>query len=365
MLRLSSPLLRVQPVPSAHPFVRNTRRTGSAVRHLPDPPVPGAPPGQWWPPPALDADWVRRTRGTVDLFHVHFGFESVEPERLEAWVEALDGIPYVLTVHDLQNPHLHDQRRHGDQLDVLVPAAAAVATLTPGAATAIRSRWHTDVQVIPHPHVAPLQEVGLPTSRPVDRFVVGLHLRALRANVRVGPLVTALAGLLATLPGAELWVHLHREVVDPGHPRHDPALLSLLARLHADGALRLTIHEPHDDPELFDHLRQVDLSVLPYAFGTHSGWVELCHDLGTAVLAPRTGFWHEQQRLLPFDWTPEGTPEPDGLAQALRQAYEERPRWAADRGSRSRQRREVSTAHERLYRRVLSTAGAASSEAAS
>ena len=38
-------------------------------------------------------------------------------------------------------------------------------------------------------------------------------------------------------------------------------------------------------------------SVLPYRFGTHSGWLEACYDLGTAVVAPTCGFYAEQQPL--------------------------------------------------------------------
>ena len=37
------------------------------------------------------------------------------------------------------------------------------------------------------------------------------------------------------------------------------------------------------------------MSVLPYRFGTHSGWLEACVDLGTAVVAPSCGFYAEQQ----------------------------------------------------------------------
>ena len=39
----------------------------------------------------------------------------------------------------------------------------------------------------------------------------------------------------------------------------------------------------------------LDVSVLPYRFGTHSGWLEACFDLGTAVVAPSCGFYAEQR----------------------------------------------------------------------
>ena len=34
--------------------------------------------------------------------------------------------------------------------------------------------------------------------------------------------------------------------------------------------------------------------VLPYRFGTHSGWIELCRDLGVHVLAPDCGHYADQ-----------------------------------------------------------------------
>ncbi len=136
---------RVLAIPSAHPYAERLRAVGpdaerSSVLHLSDPPVAGAPDGQWWPPPALDADWVHAHAGEVDVIHLHFGFDASSPDDLRRWVEALDGagIPLVLTVHDLANPHFTDQTDHLARLDVLVPAAAAVITLTEGAAAQIR-----------------------------------------------------------------------------------------------------------------------------------------------------------------------------------------------------------------------------------
>ena len=135
--------LRVLPIPAAHPYplqLRPEPGDGSAVVHLADPVVPDAPAGQWWPPPALESDWVREHGDEVDVVHLHFGFDASEPTELERWCDSLDAadIPLVLTVHDLVNPHFVDQREHLARLDVLVPRAAAVVTLTEGAAPADR-----------------------------------------------------------------------------------------------------------------------------------------------------------------------------------------------------------------------------------
>ena len=41
------------------------------------------------------------------------------------------------------------------------------------------------------------------------------------------------------------------------------------------------MHDYFTDDELWGYLQALDVSVLPYRFGTHSGWLEACHDLGT------------------------------------------------------------------------------------
>ena len=87
-----TPALRVLAIPSAHPYserLRSTSPDASRVVHLDDPAVPGAPAVQWWPPTALDAEWVRRHAGEVDVVHLHFGFDAASPADLSRWVRAL------------------------------------------------------------------------------------------------------------------------------------------------------------------------------------------------------------------------------------------------------------------------------------
>ena len=161
----AAPPLTVASVPSGHVYVRHLAPVegGGAVRLAdPDPSDPGRAAGAtWWPPVMLDPDWARAA--DVDVFHLHFGFDTCPPERLEQLTRVLRerGTPFVFTVHDLRNPHHDDRRMHDAQLDVLVPAADALVTLTPGAAQQIAQRWGREAVVIPHPHV-----VDLPTIAP-------------------------------------------------------------------------------------------------------------------------------------------------------------------------------------------------------
>ena len=315
-------MLRIASVPSDHVYVRHLEPLGAPcwVR-LSDPPVPGAPPGQWWPSPVLEPAWVGRHAADFDIVHIHFGFEHRTPAELQALVATLRDLakPLVLTVHDLVNPHLAVQAAHDAGLDVLVPAADALVTLTPGAAREIARRWGRRASVLPHPHVVELERLHRPRPER-SGFLVGLHSTA-RANDGSGLVRSALADVVSALPGARL---------HPGHERRP------------------------DDEELWDHLATLDVLVLAYRFGTHSGFVEACHDLGTTVVAPRTGHLAEQHPLIGYDLG-----SGSSLAAAIRRAHDERPCWQADPRSRARQREALAAAHAQLYADSAATRAAA------
>ena len=87
--------------------------------------------------------------------------------------------------------------------------------------------------------------------------------------------------------------------------------------------------------------------MLPYRFGTHSGWLEACVDLGTGVLVPVTGHYADQHGH------PVYGPGVDGLADAVRSIYAGRCRARPTAPDRRQQRRQIALSHERMYRAVL------------
>jgi beta-1,4-mannosyltransferase len=348
-------------VPGDHDYVAHTadeRVPGVDVLELPRAAGSG-----WAPSPALDAAWVAANAHRFDVLHLHFGFEGRTPQQLEELVGAVHGAgrALVLTVHDLENPHLTDQRPYAALLDVLVPGADAVVTLTPGAAAEVGRRWGVDALVVPHPHVAPLEEVGRARepargggAERADR-VVGVHLKSLRANLVALPVLRSLAAAVRGLDGVRLRVDVHAEALDPAFGRHDAQLARWLRRAHDDGELDLRVHGRFDDAQLREYLRHLDVSVLAYGHGTHSGWLELCHDLGTPVLAGRTGYLREQQPLVEVDLL-----DPEDVARGLRRALAGPAAPTATAAGRCEQRRQVARAHRQLYRRLAGTVVATS-----
>lgn len=353
----------VASVPANHVYVRHlSPEDGSGPVRLPDPdPGGGAAATQrWWPPVMLDPAWVETN--AFDVFHLHFGFDSRSTSDLEALVAALRrrGKPLVFTVHDLRNPHHGERDTHDRQLDVLVPAADALITLTDGAAAEIRSRWGREATVLPHPHVVPLEVMRRAAAmRDVRRrgprargFRVGVHVKSLRAGMHPHPVIPVLAEALRDLPGAVLQVNGHRDVLLPDGARYDAGLARMLRELADRGEVDLRIHDYLDDDALWRYLASLDVSVLPYRFGTHSGWLEACRDLGTTVVAPTCGYFADQAPVLSYGHDEHGL-DAAGLAAAVRAAYDGQVPEPPSVEERRQQRAALAVAHARIYEQLL------------
>lgn len=358
--RLHPPVV-VASVPAGHVYVRHIApEDGGGIDRLPDPDPDDArrvAEQRWWPPLMLNPAWV--AGHDFDLMHLHFGFDARAPEDLQALVDALRerGRPLVYTVHDLRNPHHETAEAHDAQLDVLVPAADRLITLTAGARDEIRRRWGRKAVVLPHPHVVPLSTMGrLRAQRstwprgPEERsFRVGLHVKSLRPSMDPSRLLPTLVDTVRSLPRAVLQVNAHRDVMTPGSTRHDPDLAGAL-RDHADaGRLELKVHDYLSDEALWTYLASLDVSVLPYRFGTHSGWLEACRDLGTAVVAPSCGYFQDQGPVLTYGHD-EAHFDEASLVRALRDAYGGRLDEGGTAEERRRQRHAVAAGHDHVYR---------------
>jgi hypothetical protein len=347
--------IRVASVPAGHVYVQHLEpvHAAPAVMRLPDP-EPAAPdpaPGQWWPPRMLSPEWIDAHADEFDVFHVHFGFDALSRVQLQDVVDALAaaGKPLVYTVHDLRNPHHETPDAHDEHLEVLVPAAARLITLTAGAAAAIQRRWGRSAQVLPHPHVVEFDQIAQRGRARHEGFVIGVHAKSLRPSMAPIPVLTELLPLRDALPDARIVVDVHHDVFDEDGRRHDVALRKFLLEVSEAGLIELAVHDCYTDEELWDYFESLDVSVLPYRFGTHSGWLEACYDLGTPVAVPDCGFMAQQRPCAIYHHDVTAL-DGDSLRAAVRQIYTERPQWRASLSERVAERDAVATAHADVYR---------------
>jgi hypothetical protein len=179
----------------------------------------------------------------------------------------------------------------------------------------------------------------------------------LRANIDPLPVLDAL--LTAGEPGWQLRMDVDADV--HRSPRADVLTADRLDELTRRG-VDVRVHPRFTDDELQEYLGEIDVLVLPYRFGTHSGWVEACHDAGVAAVVPDCGFFREQHGDPTFDYSADA-----GLAESLRRAVREglvlaehrRATGGDRRVQREHQSRDVRREMTSLYRTLLADADAA------
>jgi beta-1,4-mannosyltransferase len=306
----------------------------------------------------LDPAWVRRHHLDFDVFHLHFGFDGREPAELQALVDELRDLrkPFIHTVHDLRSPRQATPELHDARLDVLVPAADALITLTAGAAAEIEQRWGRRALVLPHPHVVGLRAMARMRRRrqtPLHRdrpFTVGLRIRRPRPSDDPTAVLPGMIRAVQDIPGAILQVDGHPDVLTPGSARFDSELAASLD--DAPDCVRVRVRRFFGDDQMWDYVAGLDVSVLPYRFGTHSTWLEACRDIGTAVVAPSCGHFEDQAPVFMFTMDEERLDE-ESLVTAIRQAYEKSPIEPVTVMERVDQRQRLAEAHARLYLAAL------------
>ena len=341
--------MRIASIPAGHPYVQHSL---GGVEVLPDPvPLHGRP-GQWWPPVMWDAEWIADNALSFDVMHVHFGMESFSDAHMRQAIASLGGArrPLVVTVHDLENPQLSEQDRHLRQLSVLIDAADALITLTPGAAHEIQTRFGRTAAVIRHPRI--LRNVLPFADRPLEGPPrIGIHLKDLRPNVDgPGAVSTAIAALRELeRDDVVLEVHLHELV------RDEAAAQEVRALAEAASEVELRVHGRLDDEALAAALSRLSAAILPYRHGTHSGWLELCWDLGVPVLAPDVGYlWEQHQDGVVGFAAGSAQSLAEGIARILGSDQERRQDVRERAELRDVTESESAAAHLAIYQSVLS-----------
>ncbi|MBY5161335.1 hypothetical protein [Salsipaludibacter albus] len=297
---------RVLSYPPRHDYVDQLHGEVAMLVHRDEP----------WPrlPHFHDPGWLDRHADDWDLAHFHFGWEQYPAGTFERVLEAhlAHGTPVVWTAHDLRNPHTRDEAHDAAHLDLLAQHATRVVTLTPGAATRIAERWGRVAVVVPHPPILPVgriarwrrrRERSSNGDRPLRLFLLA---KSLRSNLDWRTPLEVVGTWNPHEPPVRLDMHLHAEAPDR------VAVERAANRDH----VHLTVGPRLDHRALCRRIAAADVLVLPYAWGTHSGLLELATDLGVAVVATDVGHYGDQApcRLVPVR---DGRVDPERLRAVL------------------------------------------------
>jgi len=306
--------------------------------HRPTVQMPGSAPR---PPAAFDPVWLERNLADMQVVHVHALAPRSGAAQVQQAVAATRaaGRPLVVTAYHLSDPSGLDPTGYAEQLDVLIPAADQVITVTPTAAEEITRRWSVTAAVQPHPHAVDFVRMRRERTAPgpSSPFVVGVHLGSLRLPTDPVAVVAALAEAAGQIPGVRLAVFAHEHLLDPDSTRYDPARIREIDRLVGAAGGTLRTHRPMTDSQLWDTLFDLDAALVPPFFGSHSLWPEACYDLGTQAIAP-TGHAAGQRPALVYTCDQQGIPQVESVAKALAEARDAQQVDRADPAERFAER---------------------------
>lgn len=335
-------LPRVLSYPPVHDYVDRLHDHAAELVHRDEP----------WPrlPRFYDPVWVSDRAGSDwDVAHLHFTWEQHDLATVAAVLDAhrAAGVPIVWTAHDVRNPHTEDAERDRPYLELLAERADEVLTLTRGAAREVERRFGRPATVIPH---GPILEPGAAETvrgavRPTSgspRLRVLVHAKSLRANLDLDAVLEASRRLADRGVPIDVTVTVHRDEVD---------VTRLRDRAGAGAAIvpqsRLSLDE------LARQIASVDVLLLPYRWGTHSGMVELATDVATFPVVSDVGHLAEQapcRRVRVRD----GRVDAEDLARVLTQLAHGRPPAPVAVVHRRRLLRDLRDRHRRLYERLAS-----------
>jgi hypothetical protein len=316
-------------------------------------------------------EWVRR-QPSLDFFDV-LHIQSVELAELPAIEEVLQraasqrkGI--VLTIHDVGPLFPDEGGPFSERINLACQFAKSVVTLTDCARQEISSRFglsSATISIIPHGSVLPISHRLWTRKSAQNQFFSLGMFGGVRPN---RSFLTAAVNALYGLEPEAVRVKILSRGLNPIELAYGAEALQLANLAASDSRLSFKLSPFPDDDEVADFVSSLDVLVLPYLFGTHSGQLELAMDLGVRVIAPGFGcyraqwqihsayvpepFWFECNPSEPYSY---GAP----LLQAMKTAYENWQRQDAGSGDqfrriREREEAEIIRLHKDLYERSLS-----------
>ena len=246
----------------------------------------------------LSPSWIREHADEFDVFHVHFGFDALSPAQLQDVGGRAARGRETAGVHRPRPAQSASRDAAGARRAPRRPRARGGAPDHPDAGRRGRHRAALGAAGRRYCRIrTSSSSTGCGSARPEHERFRDRRAREERAAEHG-------AG-----PGADAVAAVARRAARRPHRRRRPSRRLRRGRRSGTtwrcasscwstptpGSVELAVHDCYTDDELWDYFESLDVSVLPYRFGTHSGWLEACFDLGTPVVVPDCGFMAEQR----------------------------------------------------------------------
>lgn len=236
-----------------------------------------------------------------DLLHIH----SVELTPLETLHMALerckrDKKGIVLTVHDTKPVFSQDSVAHNIALKMCVEAGAQTSTLTKGAQKEIESDLgiaSSNITVIPHGAVLPVDDHKWHLGRQSNdslTCIFGMY-GGFRPN---RDLLTPSVNIAFGLPELDAKLVILTRAISPIEVRQNEEMRMLIQLANSSKRIDLRIFPFPSDNQIAEFLLGVDILIMPYRWGTHSGQLELAFDLGVVPVISDVGYYCDQYEEL-------------------------------------------------------------------
>lgn len=298
-------LPRVLSYPPKHPYIDRLHGIAGefVYRDEPSPKLP-----HFYDPTWLDAhedDW--------DIVHFHFGWEQYPPAKLESVLKAHKDSdkPIFLTIHDTRSPHTQSSEEDAVYLSLLTKDASHVITLTESAKRIIEQTYNVTPYVIPHGPLHTEEQMRHYRKKHSENYsdtnhTVYVHVRGGRINLdwkrllRFAPGIESETGYRLTF-GIKQNTSAHEYV--KGSPQEEQAYVKVGAE--------------YTDEELSYVIAKSKALLLAYKWGSHSGLVELAHDIGTPVLIYDTGHYRDQKPTALIQYIEDDREQEHAVSKAL------------------------------------------------
>jgi hypothetical protein len=246
-------------------------------------------------------EWLNNQRNFdfFDILHIH----SVELTSTETIQQVLDrcqrtkkGI--VFTIHDVRPMFSTDQKKYNKTLKIIAKTGARLITLTCGAQMEIVKTLNIEplsVNVIPHGFVLPPKDDRWQRQKKIESSVCSFGMYGgFRPNREIlTPAINIAYGIFEK----EINLTFLTRAISPIEIFNNEEVNKFVELALLKNHITLRLYPFPSDDQIFDFMSEIDILIMAYRWGTHSGQLELAFDLGVIPIISNVGYYYDQYEI--------------------------------------------------------------------